>query len=96
VQILFVGAEITQVYAHRHGSRQKARSQASAATAPSPIRAAAPSAVPPSSTQRPLPTESEPAAATDHSGRHVAVYNAGVAVGVAAGRLLRRRRHDGD
>jgi hypothetical protein len=35
-------------------------------------------------------------APTDHSGRHVASYNAGVAVGVAAGRLLRRRRHDDD
>lgn len=101
-QILFFGAEVTQVYAHRHGSRQQAagaretavkndgkgheKSAAPRVTAPPPL--------PPPSTSPSLAEERHTLAAIDGAGRRVsAVYKAGVAVGVAAGRLLRRNRH---
>lgn len=97
-QILFFGAELTQVYAHRHGSRRE-NAGAAPAVRPAPPRLAA---VPP---LPPLTRPAGPAAATDaheaepldRAGRRAtALYKAGVAVGVAAGRLLRRPRHGRD
>jgi membrane protein len=88
-QILFFGAELTQVYAHRHGSRRETgtASPSSKATVPGPRRVPRPAAV------APPPREThEPAAALDAASRRaMTVYKAGVAVGVAAGRLFRRR-----
>jgi membrane protein len=88
-QILFFGAELTQVYAHRHGSRR-------ASTDVSPT--AKPAAVGPRLVTRPpavtLPPPETHVAADKldrASRRAMAVYKAGIAVGVAAGRLLRRR-----
>jgi membrane protein len=89
-QILFFGAEITQVYASRHGSRREL-------PGPSPTLkpvAPGPRAVPRPHTVTGPPREThEPAATLDRTSRRaLAVYKAGVAVGMAAGRLLRRGR----
>ena len=88
-QILFFGAELTQVYAHRHGSRR---------ALPDVSPAAKPAAVGPRLVTRPPavtlpPSEThEPEVRLDRASRRaMAVYKAGIAVGVAAGRLLRRR-----
>ena len=89
-QILFFGAELTQVYAHRHGSRRETAtaSPSAKATVPGPRRVPHPAAAvapPPRETQ-------EPDSALDAASRRaMTVYKAGVAVGVAAGRLFRRR-----
>jgi len=117
-QILFFGAEITQVYAHRHGSRQSGQKvgaieatrtiaenrQAAAATSPSfprrpPVRFP-PAAADADEAEADETAANEPEAndgATTSDGadrRGVAVYNTGVALGVAMGRLLRWRRRE--
>jgi membrane protein len=91
-QILFFGAELTQVYAHRHGSRREA---------PGTSPAVKPAALGPRPVPRPVTVEGpprethEPADAVDRASRRaMAVYKAGVAVGVAAGRLFRHRKRD--
>jgi membrane protein len=97
-QILFFGAELTQVYARRHGSRRESRGASAAPTEHAPRGPATPR---PPSLVRPLPPgppSPEPREAAHVLGRAsrraMAVYKAGVAVGVAAGRLLRRVRRD--
>jgi len=91
-QILFFGAELTQVYAHRHGSRREAPGSAPA------VKPAAlgPRPVPRPVTVSPLPRETHgpPATLDRPSRRAMAVYKAGVAVGMEAGRLFRRRQRD--
>jgi membrane protein len=93
-QILFFGAELTQVYARRHGSRREIRS-ASPAVEPA---AAGPRLVPrPPAVKPPSRDTHEPTDTLDRASRRaMAVYKAGVAVGVAAGRLLRRRKRGED
>jgi membrane protein len=129
-QILFFGAELTQVYARRHGSRQEARHGTEGATtraekkdgvvAPgSPTLPRAPRIPPPVDAHEPVEAydragmddragtddhvgmddrvgvDDRPSATdrTDRPVRHGdAVYKAGVAIGVMAGRVLRLRR----
>ena len=106
-QILFFGAELTQVYTRRHGSRrepnrgieaaglsgEKQKNAARNTTQETDASVAGRPPVSPSSRISPPAESQDPAAPIDHvSRRVVGVYKAGVAVGVAAGRLLRRRR----
>jgi membrane protein len=96
-QILFFGAELTQVYARRHGSRREGVATAPAGRlGPAGTMPARPTAMPrPEPPVSAAPERHEPAAALDGAGgRAASVYKAGVAVGIAAGRLLRRQRDD--